>query len=101
MRVELGIVISIISVIFVVISFVLGRTTSSNQSGREWGEMKTDIKHIKDDVSEIKFSVSLTAKDLNERIAQEEIKRKKSIEKLYLKLEKHIEECHKHYVIKE
>ena len=50
---ELSNWIPILSIALAGATFLVGRLTASNQAGRESGEIKTDIKHIKESVEKI------------------------------------------------
>lgn len=44
-------------------SFVASVLTSAFISGARWGELKSDVKSIKDDITEIKSAFRLTLKE--------------------------------------
>ena len=50
---ELSAWIPILSLALAGATFLVGRLTASNQAGQEAGEMKTDIKHIKESIAKI------------------------------------------------
>lgn len=57
MTIEIGLIISLVGCAIGVITFFIGRQTAAKNSGQEWGELKADIKYIKEDIAEIKPQV--------------------------------------------
>lgn len=85
---DTNLLIALIGCVVAVVTFFVGRQTSANNTGREWGELKSDLKHIKDDVKEIKDTVSASVEGLRKEIADERKARKESLEKVYARIEK-------------
>lgn len=99
MTIEIGILIAIIGVGISVSTFYIGRQTSAKTFGQEWGEMKSDIKHIKDDLSEIRIATSSTVKELGEKIENERKERREADQRLWNKYEEHVREHHRNGVV--
>jgi len=57
MTVEIGIIAGLISCIIGIMTFFAGRQSSALKAGAEEGELKSDIKYIKEDIEEIKAAV--------------------------------------------
>lgn len=65
----------IISVVLALATFVLGRLSNAKNSGMIDGEMKSDIKHIKDTQAELKEDIRLYGENYTEvRAELEKIK---------------------------
>lgn len=64
-------------------TFFIGRKSSANTTGREWGELMSDIRNIKDDVKELKDGMSDQTKDL-----------KASIRRLHNRIDEHLRNEH-------
>lgn len=58
----------VIAGIIGIATFFIGRTTAAKNDGERWGELKADIRHMKDDISEIKVSLEKNSKDTKESI---------------------------------
>ena len=84
---DTNLLIALIGCALAVGTFFIGRQTSANNTGREWGELKSDLKHIKDDVKEIKDTVSTSVEGLRKEITDERKARKESLEKVYARIE--------------
>lgn len=54
---ELNNWIPLLSLVLAIATFLVGRLTASHQAGRETGEIKTDIKYIKESVSKLEQKV--------------------------------------------
>jgi len=57
MTVEIGIIAGLISCLIAVLTFFAGRQSSALKAGVAEGELKADIKYIKEDIEEIKQAV--------------------------------------------
>lgn len=64
MSIELGLLFAAIACIIGVAGFFGGRQSAAKNDGERWGaftaELKTDVAHIKDDISEIKAQVKIS-----------------------------------------
>jgi len=56
----------IVSVVLALATFLLGRLTNAKNSGMVDGEMKSDIKHIKDTQGELKEDIRLYGENYTE-----------------------------------
>lgn len=59
MDIEITVIMALISCVVGFSTFIIGRQTAAKNSGQEWGELKADIKYIKDDVIEVKAQVKI------------------------------------------
>ena len=57
---ELSNWIPVLSIALAGATFLVGRLTASNQAGREAGEIKTDIKHIKESLGKIEKRMEIS-----------------------------------------
>ena len=57
MTVEIGIITGLISCLIAILTFFAGRQSSALKAGVAEGELKADIKYIKEDIEEIKQAV--------------------------------------------
>ena len=57
MTVEVGIIAGLISCLIAILTFFAGRQSSALKAGVAEGELKADIKYIKEDIEEIKQAV--------------------------------------------
>jgi len=57
MTVEIGIIAGLLSCIVGIMTFFAGRQSSALKAGAAEGELKADIKYIKEDIEEIKQAV--------------------------------------------
>lgn len=65
----------VISVVLAVATFILGRLSNANKKGETDGEMKADIKHIKETQLELKEDIRLYGENYTEvRAELEKIK---------------------------
>ena len=85
---DTNLLIAIVGCVVAVATFFIGRQTSAKNTGQEWGELKSDLKHIKDDVKEIKETVSTSVEGLRKEIADERKAHKESLDKVYARIEK-------------
>lgn len=85
---DTNLLIALIGLALSITTFFVGRQTSAKNTGQEWGELKSDLKHIKDDVKEIKDTVSTSVECLRKEIAKERDDRRSSLEKVYKRIEK-------------
>ena len=85
---DVNTIITIAGVGVAIATFFIGRMSAGRNDGREWGELKSDLKHIKDDVKEIKDTMSTSVSELRKEIADERKARKESLEKVYIRIEK-------------
>lgn len=65
---EIGLIFTIIAGIIGIITFFIGRQSAAKNDGQEWGELKSDIRHIKGDIEEIKGTVGDSNRSLKESI---------------------------------
>lgn len=72
----------------------LGRQNASNTTGREWGEMQTNLKHIMADVKEIKEDIRANSQASVDMLNKEEEARKAEDRRLHDKFEEHIQKYH-------
>lgn len=77
-----------------VAGFFIGRQSAAKKDGTEWGEMKTDIRYIKNDVKDIKTTLGDNVSDLRESISKEKEDRSESIRRLHEKIDEHIRIYH-------
>ena len=79
MSVELGILISIVGVALSVGTFFVGRVTAAKTSGKEDGELKSDIKYIRASVEKQEAKIEKVAGNYDDiRIEIQELKGKLS-----------------------
>ena len=79
MSIELSIIIAIVGVVLSVVTFVIGRQTSSKNEGFKSGKIEAHIENIEKGINEIKADMkeySRDAKDLESRVGalEEKIK---------------------------
>lgn len=89
---------TIISVCFVVASFLVGQLTarskSGSESGERWGKLESNLDYIKIDLQEIKTEVAKNSD--NTRISFEKMKEeyKNSIRRVHDRLDSHLQNDH-------
>lgn len=74
-----------------------GRKDSAGDAkttGQEWGELKSDIRHIKDDVQEIKGDVKDTKADYMKELAELNRQVKESVRRVHKRIDDHEEKYH-------
>ena len=67
---ELSAWIPILSLALAGATFLVGRLTASNQAGQEAGEMKTDIKHIKESIAKIEKRMETRIEELSQQLVE-------------------------------
>lgn len=75
MQIDVGILISLLSVALAVGTFFLGRTSAAKSSGKEDGEMKADVKYIKSSVEKQEKKLDKVVENYDDiRVEMEELK---------------------------
>jgi len=85
MSIELSIIIAIVGVVLSVVTFVIGRQTSSKNDGREMGEILTKIGYMQGSLDDIKTEIKGqrgVSEDLTLRVTTLEGKLKTAFEKI-------------------
>ena len=70
MSIEIGLLFGAVTLIMGIATYFAGRHGSAKKEGSEWGELKSDIKHIKKNIDEMKQSHSANASDLKGSISR-------------------------------
>ena len=86
MTIELSVLISVIGVLLSVASFVIGRTTAAKTSGQEDGEMKANIRYIKESVDKHDKKLDRVAENY-ESMKREIVELRGRLEKLEQRVE--------------
>ena len=79
-------------------TFFGGKHSAAKKDGHKWGELKSDIKHIKENVSEMKTDNKVTAADMKASVDRVHIRIDdvdKKIAEVDKKFDNHIMEYHK------
>lgn len=84
----------VISVISLVRSGKKDSTDDAKTTGQEWGELKANIEHIKEDVQEIKTDVKTTRADYVKELAEVEERNRASVRRLHKRMDDHEREYH-------
>ena len=53
-NIELSVIFGLIACVIGVISFFTGKQATAKKDGSQWGELLADVKHIKEDMVEVK-----------------------------------------------
>lgn len=65
---ESGLTWAVITGIICIATFFVGRTSAAKNDGERWGTLTADIRHMKDDISDIKVSLEKNTRDTKESI---------------------------------
>lgn len=92
MNILIGVLIPIVTVVIAFASFLFGRSAEASNkrkeakdSGQEWGELLSDVKHIKGSVDEVKNDTQSVRKELSD----ERRERRESNRRLHERLDDH------------
>lgn len=68
MKVDINVLIALLSIAICVATFFIGRSSAAKQQGTQEGVIATEIKHLRDDVTEIKGMMTNNFSEANGRI---------------------------------
>lgn len=94
MSIEIGILIAIIGCVISVATFYIGRQSHAKTKGQEWGEVRTNINFIKEDLGEIKTDIGSNEKALRSEILKEREERRSAVSRLHVRLDEHVKNSH-------
>ena len=104
MSIEMVLIFGFISCLIGVLSFLGGKLAAAKQKGQEWGELKTDmkyikegiaeIKNIKEGVSEVKSTVAILQIATKDAIALARADAKESAAVLHERMDEHLRDIH-------
>lgn len=87
MGLDVGLAATLIGCAIGLCTFFLGRQTSAKTTGAEWGELKTDLRYIKQNIADIKLSMGDNIDDLRTAIEKEEAERRESVRRLHARID--------------
>jgi len=70
MTIEIGVIFTLIASIIGVAGFLGGQKSAAKKDGVEWGELKSDVKYIKDKISTLENSYETNIKYFDEKIGR-------------------------------
>ena len=76
-------------------TFFIGRTTNAKHSGEEQGEIKADLKHIREDISEMKTLFGRNFETIIENLSAERKERLSADQRIHDRIDAHIKDYHK------
>ena len=104
MSIEMVLISGVISCVIGVLSFLGGKLTAAKQKGQEWGELKTDMKYIKEGIAEIKSikegvtevksTVAIMQSATKDSIALARADAKESVAALHERIDDHLRDVH-------
>lgn len=97
---DTSILIAIIGCALAILTFYLGRMSAAKNDGEEWGELRTDLKYMKSEMSDIKKMLETTQAHTNEAIDKMQKETKDSLRRIHDRIDEHLRSDHK-YVIPE
>lgn len=68
MKVDVSILLALVGTCLCIATFFIGRSSAAKQQGTQEGVIATEIKHLRDDVTEIKGMVCSNVSTMNGRI---------------------------------
>lgn len=68
MKIDINILIAITSIALVIATFYIGRSSAAKQQGTSEGVIATEIKHLRDDVTEIKGMMTASVGKVEGRV---------------------------------
>ena len=95
---DVEIIVGLVGVAIAIATFFIGRTTAAHSSGREIGEIKSTLEHIKLDLKyftrEMKKEFSESKSELKNSIRREEESRIEADRRIHARIDEHIATFH-------